>query len=99
MKNKFRIKWHLSQRLAFLFLVIFFSGCASVQKNEPKKLGSSVRAMIKAQIYDRSTIKNPPLDVVEGMDSKKAIGNLRETYRKTMANKQQTKEIKLQGKE
>ena len=89
---------YLKQSLMLFLSIIFFSGCSSFQKKEPKKLGSSVRAMVKAQIYDRSTIKNPSLDVVMGMDSTKAIGDLRKVYRKTTANKQQIKQPKLQGR-
>lgn len=72
-------------------LIIFLSGCTWNHKDEPKKFGSSVRAMVKSQIYDRSTIKNPPMDVIKGMDSKKAISDLQQIYRKTDVSKQQIK--------
>ncbi len=78
-------------------LVILISSCAWTHKYEPKEFGSSVRTMVKSQIYDRSTIKNPPVDVVEGMDSTKAIGDLRKVYRKSEGNKQNIKLIKLPG--
>ncbi len=78
-------------------LVIVTSGCAWTHKYEPKEFGSSVRTMVKSQIYDRSTIKNPPSDVVKGMDSKKAIGDLRKVYRKSEGNKQSIKLLKLPG--
>jgi len=78
-------------------LIIFISGCAWNHKYEPKEFGSSVRTMVKSQIYDRSTIKNPPSDVVEGMDSTKAIADLRKVYRKSKVNKQNIKVLKLPG--
>jgi hypothetical protein len=53
--------------------------------------------MVNSQIYDRSTIKNPPMDVVEGMDSTKAISDLRKVYRKTDVNKQQIKLLDSPG--
>ena len=78
-------------------LILFVTGCSLTQKHDPKKFGSSVRSMVNSQIYDRSTIKNPPLDVVEGMDSEKAISDLRKVYRKSEGNKKQLKVLAPAG--
>ena len=91
-------KLELANLLILSILLIFLSGCAWTHKHDPKPFGSSVRTMVKSQIYDRSTIKNPPTDVVEGMDSTKAISDIRKVYRKTEVNKQQLKHIDRSGK-
>ena len=90
---------HYLQLFTISLLIIFLSSCAWTHKYEPKKFGDSVRTMVKSQIYDRSTIKNPPMDVVEGMDSTKAISDLRKVYRKTDVNKQHIKTATQTGGE
>lgn len=93
------MKQKYTRQILIWLLVVLFSGCASNHKKEPKPFGASVRNMIKAQIYDRSTIKNPPMDVVKGMDSTKAISDLRRIYRKSVANKQQVKRARASASE
>ena len=83
----------------FSILSLFVTGCSLTHNYDPKKFGGSVKSMVNSQIYDRSTIKNPPLDAVEGMDSNKAISDLRKVYRKSEGSKQQTKLITSPGKD
>jgi len=91
----------LKPKKFFIFsaLSLLVTGCSLTHNYDPKKFGGSVKSMVNSQIYDRSTIKNPPLDAVEGMDSNKAISDLRKVYRKTEGNKQQIKLLTSPGKE
>ena len=84
-------KFELANLLLLCILLTFVSGCAWTHKHDPKPFGSSVKTMIKSQIYDRSTINNPPMDVVTGMDSTKAISDLKKVYRKTEVSKREIK--------
>jgi len=93
------IKLSIQNIIIFCVLFLFVTGCSLTHNYEPKKFGESVNSMVNSQIYDRSTIKNPPLDAVEGMDSNKAISDLRKVYRKSEGNKQQTKLITSPGKD
>ena len=92
------IKLHSEKLLLIGLMILYVTGCSLTHKYDSKKFGSSVRTMVNSQIYDRSTIKNPPLDVVQGMDSEKAISDLRKVYRKSEGNKQQLKVITPAGK-
>ena len=93
------IKLKLQTFFITSLLCLFVTGCSLTHNYDPKKFGGSVKSMVNSQIYDRSTIKNPPLDVVEGMDSTKAISDLRKVYRKSEGSKQQTKLITSPGKD
>jgi len=93
------INMNITKSLFAVLLVTSLLGCSLTHKYEPTEFGKSVNKMVNSQIYDRRTIKNPPTDVVEGMDSNKAITDLRKVYRKTEGNKQTVKRSKLAGED
>ena len=77
-----------------LCALLGISACTTSPKHVDKQFGQSVRNMVQEQVYNPDTLKNPPLDVLTGMSSHKALNDIRKIYRASDINKQETKALK-----
>ena len=71
--------------LASVAAAVLFAGCASEPTATERDFGNSVRQMITAQTYDKSTLSTPPEGAIENTDGQMLEGAL-ETYRATVSD-------------
>lgn len=64
------MKIQTNHKLAFLLPALLLGGCATNPTLTEQNFGDSVRQMVRAQIYDPSTISNPSDAAVESTDGR-----------------------------
>ena len=77
--------------ITIVLLTGFATSACTTPKMVDKQFGSSVRNMVKQQVYDPSTLHSPPTDQIAGQNSYKAIIDQRKVYRTSDVSKSETK--------
>jgi len=76
------MKFQMPNKLVFLLSSVLLGGCAAEQTMTEQRFGESVRQMVRAQVYDSSTLSAPSEGTVESTDGAMLEGVI-ESYRNT----------------
>lgn len=63
-----------------LLAILLLGGCANQETLTERNFGDSVRNMVRAQVYDPSTLSDPSDEIVDGTDGQK-LETVVDTYR------------------
>lgn len=78
-------------RFTQIMIILFATTACTTPKMVDKQFGNSVRNMVKQQVHDPATLRNPPQDSVSGQNSQKAMLDQHKIYRTSDVSKQSTK--------
>lgn len=77
--------------VTLLLITLFTTVACTTPKMVDRNFGNSVRNMVKHQVYDPATLRNPPSEQIAGQNGQKAILDQHKIYRTSDVSKQETK--------
>lgn len=88
---------HNAIYITTLLITVLATSACTTPKMVDKQFGSSVRNMVKQQVYDPTTLRSPSSEQITGQNAQKAMLDQHKIYRTSDVSKQEAKISNLSG--